>query len=86
MITVNEAGWDRTLRTLLGLVLLYLGWAGIVTGWLTGAVVAIGIVLLISGFTGWCPLYSLLGTGTLRRPTLDERAERVRTLRTRSHE
>jgi len=29
---VNEAGWDRIVRVVLGIVLLYLGWGGVVAG------------------------------------------------------
>jgi hypothetical protein len=67
MIKANEAGWDRALRTLFGIVLLYVAWAGITAGWLTGAAIGVGIVLLITGLVGWCPLYSLLGVSTLHR-------------------
>ena len=57
----NEAGWDRALRTLLGLVMIYLGWFVIGDG-LIGAVFKIfGFLPLITGLLGWCPFYSLLG-------------------------
>jgi hypothetical protein len=32
MLTLNEAGWDRIVRLILGVALLGLGWGGIVTG------------------------------------------------------
>jgi len=57
----NEAGWDRALRILLGLVMIYLGWFVIGDG-LVGAVFKIfGFLPLITGLLGWCPFYSLLG-------------------------
>lgn len=57
----NEAGWDRALRILLGLVMIYLGWFVIGDG-LIGAVFKIfGFLPLITGLLGWCPFYSLLG-------------------------
>ena len=31
-MTVNEATWDRAIRVVAGLVLLYLGWGGVVAG------------------------------------------------------
>ncbi|HXJ32186.1 MAG TPA: DUF2892 domain-containing protein [Gemmatimonadales bacterium] len=37
---MNEAGWDRALRIVVGVVLLYLGWAGIIGGtlaWRSGS-------------------------------------------------
>ena len=67
MIRANEAGWDRALRALFGIVLLYVAWAGIAAGWLTGVAIGVGIVLLITGLVGWCPLYSLFGVSTLHR-------------------
>lgn len=66
----NESGWDRTLRILLGLVMIYLGWFVIGDG-LAGAVFKIfGFLPLITGLLGWCPFYSLLGLTTrkIRRP------------------
>jgi hypothetical protein len=67
MIRANEAGWDRALRALFGIVLLYVTWAGITAGWLTEAAIGVGGVLLITGLVGWCPLYSILGVSTLHR-------------------
>lgn len=55
----NEAGWDRTIRVLAGLVLVGLavtqtvGW----WGWL-------GIIPLATGAIGWCPLYTVFGVST----------------------
>ena len=63
---INEAGWDRGIRVIVGIVLLYLGWAGVVTGTL-GLVLKIGGLLpLITGLVGWCPAYTLLGWRTKR--------------------
>jgi hypothetical protein len=61
----NEAGWDRMVRVLAGLVLIGLaatqtvGW----WGWL-------GIIPLVTGAIGWCPLYTVLGLNTcpVRQP------------------
>ncbi|HEU5323923.1 MAG TPA: DUF2892 domain-containing protein [Methylomirabilota bacterium] len=61
MSFVNEAGWDRALRVVLGLVLLYLGWAGVVTGTFGTILKILGFLPLVTGLTGWCPLYSVLG-------------------------
>jgi hypothetical protein len=63
---INEAGWDRGIRVIVGIVLLYLGWAGVVTGTL-GLVLKIGGLLpQITGLVGWCPAYTLLGWRTKR--------------------
>lgn len=67
---INEAGWDRLARVVLGVVLLYLGWAGVVGG-TAGLVLKIfGFVPLVTGIVGWCPLYTLFGfTTCARTPT-----------------
>jgi predicted exporter len=62
----NLAGWDRTLRVMLGLALLALGLSGAVGG-LAGIALAIfGWLPLVTGLIGWCPLYGLLGHSTRR--------------------
>lgn len=58
----NIGAADRVVRIALGLVLLALVFIGPVTpwGWL-------GLVPLLTGLVGWCPLYSLFGWSTHRR-------------------
>lgn len=62
---VNEATWDRIVRVILGVALMVLGF-GVLKG--TGGTILgiIGIVPLLTGITGYCPLYSLLGISTKR--------------------
>ncbi|MEZ4460533.1 MAG: DUF2892 domain-containing protein [bacterium] len=55
----NEGTADRAIRVVLGLVLLSLVFVGPKT--LFGL---IGIVPLLTGIVGMCPLYSLLGIKT----------------------
>jgi hypothetical protein len=64
MFKANEATWDRIVRVVLGVVLLYLGWAGVVSGGWGLFLKIIGFVALLTGLGGWCPLYSLFKTGT----------------------
>lgn len=60
---VNEAVWERFARTALGIVLLIVGFA--VVGGTAGTIIGIiGLVPLLTGLVGWCPLYSLLGIRT----------------------
>ena len=59
MVKVNEAGWDRIVRIVLGIGMLVLGWGGFVDGWLGVALQWLGFVPLLTGLIGWCPLYSL---------------------------
>ena len=64
MTLVNEAGWDRSLRVVAGIALLYLGWH-VLAGSAAGVVVGVAAFLpLLTGILGWCPAYSLVGIGT----------------------
>ena len=64
MAFVNEANWDRALRVVAGLALLILGWGGYVTGTLGTVFKYLGFLPLITGLSGWCGLYTLLGIRT----------------------
>jgi hypothetical protein len=55
----NEGNLDRALRVILGLVLLSLCVIGPETVW--GLV---GLVPLLTGLLGFCPLYKILGLST----------------------
>jgi len=64
MIKVNEAGWDRIARIVLGIVMLVLGWGHFVPAPWDVILQWLGFVPLITGLIGWCPLYSLFRFGT----------------------
>ena len=55
----NVGGIDRTLRIVIGLVLIGLA-ASSTVGWWG----YIGVVPLLTGLIGWCPPYTLLGWNT----------------------
>lgn len=59
MSFINEAGWDRIARVLLGVVLLALGWGGVVDGALGTVLKIVGFIPLVTGLVGWCPLYAI---------------------------
>ena len=65
MLAVNEGPLDRGFRVVLGAVLLWLGTAsGILSApFSTMAVVGAGAALL-TGVTGFCGLYKVLGINT----------------------
>ena len=63
-MTVNEATWDRAIRVAAGLVLLYLGWGGVVAGTLGTVFKWVGFLPLLTGIIGYCPAYPLLGFRT----------------------
>lgn len=55
----NEGNIDRALRIILGLGLLTLVFVGPQTPWGW-----IGLVPLVTGLVGFCPLYRLIGINT----------------------
>jgi hypothetical protein len=55
----NVGGIDRILRLVLGLVLVGLALAGTLGPWAW-----IGVVPLVTGALGTCPLYTMLGFST----------------------
>ncbi len=58
-MTRNAGNIDRAIRILVGLALLALVFVGPQTPWGW-----IGIVPLITGLVGYCPLYRVLGINT----------------------
>lgn len=56
---VNEGVIDRSLRVVAGLVLIGLAATGTVGAW-----GYIGVIPLLTGAIGMCPIYSLLGINT----------------------
>ena len=58
-MTRNEGKLDRALRIVLGLALLSLVFVGPQTNW-----GLIGLVPLVTGLVGNCPVYSVLGIST----------------------
>ena len=65
---INEAGWERAVRVALGILLLVLGWGGTVGGGLGTFFKIIGFVPLLTGLSGWCPIYSVLNFRTNKAP------------------
>ncbi len=57
---INESRDDRILRVVLGVVLIGLGGFG----WLSIP----GVIALVTGVVGFCPLYKLLGISTCPKP------------------
>lgn len=56
----NEGTMDRTLRVFAGVLLVCLALTGVTAwGW-------IGVVPLVTGLFGTCPVYSLLGINTCK--------------------
>jgi len=56
---INEAGWDRSLRVVVGLMLVALTVVGPQSLWGLA-----GVVLVATGIWGFCPLYRIFGLST----------------------
>ena len=59
----NEGVIDRSLRVIVGLVLIGLAATGTIGMW-----GYIGIIPLVTGAVGMCPIYSLLGINSCPAP------------------
>ncbi len=57
----NEGTIDRALRVIVGIVLIVMALRGMYTPWTW-----IGVVPLLTGLVGTCPLYSVLGVSTCK--------------------
>lgn len=55
----NEGTLDRTVRIVIGLALITTAVTGILTPW-----GYIGVIPVLTGAMGWCPLYTLFGINT----------------------
>lgn len=58
----NEGKLDRTLRVIVGLIMLSLCVVGPQNLW--GRVGLVGLAPLLTGLLGYCPLYHILGLNT----------------------
>ncbi|MDF0665453.1 MAG: DUF2892 domain-containing protein [Nitrospira sp.] len=60
----NVGGIERPIRIGAGLLAIMIGlFAGVSTA-VAGASLAVGVILLLTGVVGYCPLSSLLGINT----------------------
>jgi hypothetical protein len=62
-MTLNEGTLDRVIRVVLGIALLSLAFVGPKT-WIG----LVGVVPLLTGIVGFCPLYRLVGIRTSSTP------------------
>jgi hypothetical protein len=65
-LTINESPLDRIIRIVLGLGLVGLAIAGVVTAPIAYVAWLVAAVLLVTGIVGFCPLYALLHVSTRR--------------------
>ena len=66
-MTCNVGGIERPIRIGAGLLAIMIGlFAGFSTA-VAGAALAVGVILLLTGAVGFCPLFALLGISTCSR-------------------
>jgi len=64
---MNESNTDRMIRAAAGLILLALGFGGVLGGGLGIVADIIGAVLLLTGAVGFCPLYAVFKFSTIKK-------------------
>jgi hypothetical protein len=74
-IKVNEGRIDRILRIVFGVIFLLAG-AMYVTAPLSYLAYLVGIILLFTGLSGFCGVYTLLGINTCGHPLCDYPAKK----------
>lgn len=73
---VNEGPIDRLIRILVGVGLFMVAAAGLVTPPVLYGVLLLGTIGLVTGITGFCPTYVLLGISTVPKKAADGAAGR----------
>jgi len=63
----NESNIDRIIRAVAGVLLLFLGFGGFFGGTLGVVADVLGVVLLLTGAVGFCPLYAMFKFSTLNK-------------------
>lgn len=61
---LNESNLDRIVRIVVGIVLLYLGFGGVLSGAMAIVADVLGAVMLLTGAVGFCPLYTVIKFST----------------------
>jgi len=56
---INESSLDSVIRIFTAVLLLYLGFGGELSGILAILADILGMILLLTGVVGFCPLYAL---------------------------
>ena len=61
---LNESPADRIIRVVIGVALLALAFAGVVSGPVAILASVVGAIALVTGIVGFCPLYAILRVST----------------------
>jgi hypothetical protein len=68
LMTKNMGIADRTIRTLVAIVIAVLYFTGYISGVLAIILGVIAVLFLVTSFLGWCPGYLPIGLSTRKRP------------------
>lgn len=63
-MTCNVGGIERPIRIGAGVLAIMAGLFAGFSGAMSGIVLAVGVILLLTGGVGYCPLFALLGVST----------------------
>jgi uncharacterized membrane protein HdeD (DUF308 family) len=63
-MTKNVGGMERTIRVVVGIVLLALAFLHVITGTLAIAAYVVGAIALLTGTIRYCPAWSIFGINT----------------------
>ena len=63
-LQINEHPIDRAARIVLGIALLAAGAAGVVTAPMAYVTALVGVIAVVTGVVGFCPLYAILRLST----------------------
>jgi hypothetical protein len=66
-IRMNMSTFDRFARIIIGGVLLLIASYVPVANLVAWGLVLVGLVLMLTGLSGWCPIYSLCKIGTKKK-------------------
>ncbi|MCE2963583.1 MAG: DUF2892 domain-containing protein [Chitinophagales bacterium] len=65
-MTKNVGKIDMIVRIVLAAILAYLDWSGTVTGTMSWVLGIAAIVMFVTAFVKFCPLYKVLGEDTCK--------------------
>ncbi len=63
----NMGAVDRSIRTLLAIIVVVLYFTGYISGVAAIILGIIAVIFLVTSFVGFCPLYTLFGISTIRK-------------------
>ncbi|HOY15405.1 MAG TPA: DUF2892 domain-containing protein [Saprospiraceae bacterium] len=64
----NMGTIDKSVRTIIAIILGYLYYTGVISGTLGLVLVIVGFVFLLTSLISFCPLYSIFGINTCGVP------------------